>query len=180
VIKLLETQEMAKFLWESTREGMAVVDRSGRIKTVNPAFSAFLGYSHSELEGRHFGEITFSQDIEADMNEFRDLVEGKISAYEMQKRYITKMGMVVPGRIRVTKFLDQICVFAQVLPIEDAIVPVHVTNEERTRIFEEMIGELVRKHWKKVFGFIFLLIGVAAGIVNFETILAFFGLGVGG
>jgi len=174
----LETSEMARFLWDHTREGMAIVDRDGRIKTANHALSALLGYSAYELEGKHFAELTFSDDVQADIVEFNKLIAGEIDHYEIHKRYITKFGLVVPGKLRVIRFYDQYAVFGQVIPVDDIVTPMMVNKEERTRIFEEMLGEIVSRNWKKLLIFFLVAVGLAAGVVNFDAVLTLLGVGM--
>lgn len=166
---------MAMFLWDNTREGMAIVDVKGRIVKANNAFARFLEYAPVELEGKHIGEIAMSEDTVSDMVEFNALVAGKITSYEMGKRYVTKFGSVVNGKLKVMKFFDTIYIFRQVLPSDD-ILPMHLTMEERTQVLEEAIGKIVRNNWKKIVLMIIAIIGATAGVVNIEMLLHIFGL----
>lgn len=75
--------------------GMALVSLDGHWIKVNPALSKITGYTEEELLSMTFQEITYPDDLVADINHVQELVEEKKDAYEMEKRYIHKNGNIV-------------------------------------------------------------------------------------
>jgi PAS domain S-box-containing protein len=85
---------------------MALVDMEGHPIKCNPALQKFLGYSEEALGGMIFTEFTHPDDRESDWGLYRELMEGKRDRYEIEKRYITKNGQVVWGRLIVSLVRD--------------------------------------------------------------------------
>ena len=82
--------------------GAAIADREGRIVLVNHALCKMLGYSQHELQRMHFADITHKDDVDADMERFRQLVDGTIDHYNLEKRYYTKQNKVIWGSMAAT------------------------------------------------------------------------------
>lgn len=70
--------------------GMAIVSLDGRFTRVNQALCNIVGYSNEELIQLTFQEITFPEDLEADLDHVGQLIADKINTYQMEKRYICK------------------------------------------------------------------------------------------
>ncbi|GAA0339569.1 hypothetical protein GCM10008967_32400 [Bacillus carboniphilus] len=75
--------------------GMALVSLNGNWLKVNPALSKITGYTEKELLSITFQDITHPDDVGGDVNQVRELVEGKKEFYELEKRYIHKNGSTV-------------------------------------------------------------------------------------
>ena len=79
--------------WEESPIPLSVVDRTGRFVAVNSAWTELLGYARSELQGRHFREVTHPADISGDEAEVARLAADPDAAgYSLVKRYIHKHG----------------------------------------------------------------------------------------
>jgi PAS domain S-box-containing protein len=87
--------------------GMALVSLEGRWLKVNDALSELLGYTSDEFQRTTFQELTHPDDLQADLEKVKDLVEGKISGYRMKKRYFHKQGNVVWGELSVSLVKDE-------------------------------------------------------------------------
>lgn len=72
--------------------GMALVSRTGQLLDVNSAFCSMLGYSKAEMVAGGFQQITHPDDLAADVQNVQDLLDGKGTAYTMEKRYIRSDG----------------------------------------------------------------------------------------
>jgi len=75
--------------------GMAIVSLEGRFTRVNQALCNIVGYSSTELMQLTFQEITFPDDLEADLERVNQLIEDKINTYQIEKRYIHKDKRIV-------------------------------------------------------------------------------------
>ena len=75
--------------------GMAVVDPNGRWLQVNDSLCKMLGYSEEELLQDGFQAVTHPDDLGNDLENLRRLLEGKISNYQLEKRYRHRTGSTV-------------------------------------------------------------------------------------
>lgn len=86
-------------LFESAFEyaaiGMALVALNGRWLKTNAALCQFLGYSEAELLQIDFQTITHADDLNADLQQLNNLLAGRITNYQMEKRYIHKQGAII-------------------------------------------------------------------------------------
>jgi two-component system CheB/CheR fusion protein len=96
----LEARErQLEAVFTGTGAAMAIVDLEGHIVRANAALAEVLGYSPDELTGLHFAEVTYPEDLDADVAMFSAVVAGKRTGYQMDKRYVTKDGRIVWGRL---------------------------------------------------------------------------------
>jgi PAS domain S-box-containing protein len=75
--------------------GMALVGPDGRWIEVNPALCKIVGYSPSDLLATDFQTITHPDDLQADVDCVRQMLNRQIDSYEMEKRYLHKNGGIV-------------------------------------------------------------------------------------
>jgi PAS domain S-box-containing protein len=69
---------------------------------VNRSLCDIVGYSEAELLRTNFQAITHPHDLHADMEFVRQVLEGELPAYEMEKRYVHKAGHLVWVLLRVS------------------------------------------------------------------------------
>lgn len=74
---------------------MALVSLEGRWLKVNKSLCQITGYTEEELLQIDFQRITYPDDLQTDLNYVRQLLNGTISSYQMEKRYICKNGAIV-------------------------------------------------------------------------------------
>lgn len=87
--------------------GMTIVSLEGRFMKVNQALCNIVGYSNDELMMRTFQEITYAEDLSADLDYVQQLLSGKIYSYQMEKRYIRKDKTTVWVQLSVSMFSDE-------------------------------------------------------------------------
>ncbi len=93
--RLLESEERFRITFDYTAVGMAHVAPDGRWLRVNDKLCETIGYSREELRGLTFQDITHPDDLDADLEQARRMLEGKIRSYHREKRYVRKDGTVV-------------------------------------------------------------------------------------
>ncbi|MEG4006193.1 PAS domain S-box protein [Microcoleus sp. Pol11C1] len=81
--------------------------RDFRTIKVNEAHRQMLGYSDSELATMTFTELTHPEDLQADVEEVKQLVEGKIARFQREKRLIKKNGELMWANLTVTLIRDR-------------------------------------------------------------------------
>ncbi|MBI5787246.1 MAG: PAS domain S-box protein [Candidatus Schekmanbacteria bacterium] len=110
---LQDSEKRLRTFFESATIGMVIVDLNNppsgpnRVQ-YNPAAQKFLGYSHKELEHKNIADISHPEDLDKDLALFDDLVAGKRSSYETEKRYIRKDGKIVWARLNLSLLQDKI------------------------------------------------------------------------
>ncbi|WP_043287951.1 bifunctional diguanylate cyclase/phosphodiesterase [Paraburkholderia oxyphila] len=138
-------------VFKETPVGNALVDLNGRFLDVNEAFSAIVGYSEDTLRMLTFAEVTYPDDLGADLALVAELLAGKQATYTMEKRYVRPDGTAIWVSLAVTLVRDGSGVplhfIAAVQDIdsrkksEEALRNYHAELEERVR---ERTAELRR------------------------------------
>ncbi|MBP7867116.1 MAG: PAS domain S-box protein [Acidobacteria bacterium] len=91
--------------FEQVAVGLALVDaRSGRFVRVNQRYSDILGYSRAELEATDWQTLTHRDDLREDLEKHHLLEEGRITEFNMEKRYVRKDGSDVWVSLTVSPF----------------------------------------------------------------------------
>lgn len=93
--EFLESELRFRESFENSAIGMALVSLDGKWLQVNKQACEITGYSKDELLRKTFQDITHPDDLHADLNHVQELLEGKASKYQMEKRYFQKLGNVV-------------------------------------------------------------------------------------
>ncbi len=79
----------------------------GRFLATNPTLCRMLGYSETELLRLSFQDITHPEYRESDLAAARQLWEGTLAQYKVEKRYLTKTGEFFWGAATVTVIHDE-------------------------------------------------------------------------
>ncbi|HEX2207981.1 MAG TPA: EAL domain-containing protein [Longimicrobium sp.] len=90
-----DSEERFRAMFARAAIGVLVVDMGGRILQTNRAFRRMVRMTARELRRMHFYELNHPDDNAANLPLFRDLVEGRRDAYQMEKRYRLPDGTVV-------------------------------------------------------------------------------------
>lgn len=101
-LQLLKSEESLQSTLENSSVGMALVSKDGKFIEVNQSLCKSLGYSKNQLLKLTFQEITHPDDLEKDLSLLRELILGKRSTYQIEKRYFNKSGEVVYILLTVT------------------------------------------------------------------------------
>ena len=75
--------------------GMALVKPDGHWLQVNDSLCGMLGYTEQELLAKSFQAITHPDDLGNDLVKIYQLLEGEISTYQLEKRYVHRDGQAV-------------------------------------------------------------------------------------
>lgn len=92
---LRNSEERYRATFELAPVGIAHVGLDGRWLQFNNTLCAITGYPRDQLQTLTFGDITHPDDLEADWNQARQLLDGRIDGYTMEKRYVRKDGQIV-------------------------------------------------------------------------------------
>lgn len=74
--------------------------------TINPMFEKILGRTSKDLETITWTEITHPDDLQADIEQYQQLKQGKINGYTMEKRFIRPDGSSVWTNMKIAPLMD--------------------------------------------------------------------------
>lgn len=103
---LQESEGRFQNAFENAPIGMALVAPDGRWLRVNRAVCELVGYPAEELLLKTFQDITHPEDLTTDLEYVRQVLDDKIRAYQMQKRYFHKDGHIVWAQLNVSLVRD--------------------------------------------------------------------------
>lgn len=86
--ELREAEERFRTAFESAPIGMALTAPDGRYVRVNDALCRITGYSQQELEDMSSWDVTHPDHLQADREQLRRLLEGRISVCTGETRYV--------------------------------------------------------------------------------------------
>jgi len=93
--ELRESEERFRSAFDFAPIGMALVAPDGRWLQVNRLLCELVGYTEQELLATNFQTLTHPDDLDADLDSVQQVIDGKMQAYQMEKRYFHKQGHVV-------------------------------------------------------------------------------------
>jgi two-component system phosphate regulon sensor histidine kinase PhoR len=101
-----DRDELWRLVLEHSPVGMALVDLQGRPTLVNRALCEMLGLKAEELKEKGFPEFTHPDDVEADLELFRQAIAGDLDSYRLRKRYLHADGRIVWGDLSAAVLRD--------------------------------------------------------------------------
>jgi len=84
--------------FDNAAVGIAHIAPDGRWLRVNEALSRILGYPVDELLTKSLQDVTYPDDLAADLARVELMREGKIDSYEIEKRVLRKDGVIIWAR----------------------------------------------------------------------------------
>lgn len=132
--------------FEHAPNGMALLDRDGRITQANIAFCKILGFSRTKLLGLASSEITHSDDVQTEAEQRRRLGSGEIDRFQLAQRFIRKDGeatwvvLSVSVRRRTSEFPEY-----YVLQVESAGGHLSVEDGAAHDALADRVGEAVHE-----------------------------------
>ncbi|MFA6286639.1 MAG: PAS domain S-box protein [Opitutaceae bacterium] len=103
---LRTSEEQFRNAFEFAGIGMAIVGLDGSWVRVNAALCDIIGYDEPTLLEKTFLDITHPEDLDADLDNVRSLLAGKVRFYHMEKRYFHRDGHVVWVRLTASVVRD--------------------------------------------------------------------------
>jgi PAS domain S-box-containing protein len=97
-----QAQQLFQYLFEQASLGIAVEDLDGNLLLANPALCSMLGYGDDEMRGMSCSQFAHPEDSKDDWALFQQLRAGLIERYSLEKRYVTKDGTHLWGRLNVS------------------------------------------------------------------------------
>src|SRR5260370_34555120 len=95
-------RQLFHFLLDQASLGIAVEDLEGKLLLANPALCSMLGYRDDELCGMSCSQFAHPEDSQNDWALFQQLRGGVLVQYSLEKRYVSKHGDELWGRLNVS------------------------------------------------------------------------------
>jgi PAS domain S-box-containing protein len=90
--RIRQSEQRFHTLFDNAPLGIVIVGPDRVILDCNVAFQKMLGYSLDELKSMSIPEISHPEDDMATRAHYRDMMEGKINSFTMEKRHVRKDG----------------------------------------------------------------------------------------
>jgi PAS domain S-box-containing protein len=98
--EILRASELRwRSMFETSAVGIALTDENRRFVAANDAFQRMVGYTVEELSNLGPVEITYEDDRDAAREMLDDMLSGRNSGYDVEKRYRRKDGTVIWVRV---------------------------------------------------------------------------------
>ena len=128
---LRKSEERFRSVFKQAGVAVGVVEsQTGRFVQINSKYEELIGYSNEEMTGKTWMEISHPDDIEEDLEKSRDLNEGEINRFSMEKRLIHKDGSLIWINLTVSPIGN-----SQEIPEQHIVIVEDIT--ERKRLEEE-------------------------------------------
>jgi PAS domain S-box-containing protein len=130
---LWESEKRFRTIFEDSPFGVALVESvSGKICEVNQMFANIVGRTMTEMTHLDWISITHPDDLEADLYNQSQLVNGKINGFQMEKRYIRPDGSFVWINMTISRLiLEENMPMQHLCMIEDITERKHSEDEIR-------------------------------------------------
>ena len=92
---LKESEQRFRATFNQAAVGIAHVGLNGQWLMVNQKLCEIVGYTEGELLQLTFQDITYSEDLDTDLEYVNQVLAGQIQTYSMEKRYICKDGATI-------------------------------------------------------------------------------------
>ncbi|MBF0590020.1 MAG: response regulator, partial [Magnetococcales bacterium] len=92
--------------FESAAQGIALIAPDGAFQSVNEALCNLFGYSQEEMVATSVQKITHPDDLQDDPDPFERLLEGEITTYQREKRFVHQDGHVLWIHMSVSRVQD--------------------------------------------------------------------------
>jgi PAS domain S-box-containing protein len=99
--ELRRSEARFRATFENAAVGIAHVAPNGTFLDVNERLCAIIGYSRDEIRGKTFQDITYPDDLKADLDHVEELKSCESDSYAIEKRYIRKDGAVLWANLTV-------------------------------------------------------------------------------
>lgn len=154
--RMRQSEERFRALYEQASVGMVQSGLDGSILDANPAFCAMLGYSREELVGSRLSTFSHQEDWRANLALRDEVLAGRRTHFQMEKRYVRKDGSLLHGRLAAGLVRDAagkpVCILGIIEDVseqkqaEQAIREMNTTLErrvhERTAELQSALREL--------------------------------------
>lgn len=96
---LRDSEARFRAMFDNVAIGMAIVSPDRKVISANQTLSRITGYPMEEMIGTDPSSFTHPDDRNIGMEQLRDLIEGRVSSIQLERRYIRKNNSIFWGRV---------------------------------------------------------------------------------
>ena len=96
---LLESEKKFHLIFEKSGIGISLAALNGDFIQGNPAVNKMFGYTEEEYNHLSIQKISYLEDVDKDINLYKELLDGKRDFYTIEKRNLHKDGHIIWGRL---------------------------------------------------------------------------------
>ncbi|HUL61503.1 MAG TPA: PAS domain S-box protein, partial [Methanocella sp.] len=105
---LRESEQRFRGIYEQAPLGIALIDSiTGQFLHINPKYTEIIGRTEAEMQKLTFMDISYPEDLPADLDNMARLLSGEIPGYHMEKRLIRGDGSVIWVRLTVVPLWEE-------------------------------------------------------------------------
>ncbi len=104
--ELVAAQAQVNEMFKATAAGIAMMTKNGRYEMANRAFCDMLGYTEDELKQKDFVSLVYHDDQDLSLKNVKQLLNGELSSFNQDKRYICKDQSLIWVRASVTAMIS--------------------------------------------------------------------------
>jgi PAS domain S-box-containing protein len=105
---LKENENLFRAVFEQAAVGVALLNtRTGRYIRINQKYCDFVGYTMHEMLQKTLMDVTYEPDIQTNINKNVQFIEGAITEYSYEKRYVRKDREIVWGKLTISPLWKQ-------------------------------------------------------------------------
>ncbi|MGE5411664.1 MAG: PAS domain S-box protein [Clostridiales bacterium] len=137
-IELHESEERFRRSFESAPVGIVHILPDGHWLRINEKYREIMGYSSEELENMTYLDLTYPDDLQADMEKRNKLLSGEISSFKLEKRYLRKDGKVIWTVLNCTMMTEPSKNLRYMVSVIEDVTQRKYAEEERERLLDEL------------------------------------------
>lgn len=142
---LRESEQRFRAAFHQAAVGIAHVGIDGKWLLVNQRLCDILSYTPQELQARTFQDITYPDDLEADLKYVDQMLTGNIQTYSIEKRYLRKDNSLVWANLTVSLVREISGVPKYFIAVIEDISEQQAALCERKRSEEQLQASLLEK-----------------------------------
>jgi PAS domain S-box-containing protein len=96
---LRESEDRLRSIYDLDLIGLAITSPEKGWIRINDYLCKMLEYSEPELRGMTWAQLTYPEDLAADVQQFERLLGNEIDRYALEKRFISRNGKIIPARL---------------------------------------------------------------------------------
>jgi len=150
-VEMRASMERFHAYFDHSFAGLAITSPEHGWIEVNDSLCNMLGYSRDELTRMTWAELTYPDDLEADLAQFNCILAGEIDGYALDKRFIHKDGHLIYARLLVSSVRKPDGSLDYVVAMVDDITErkraeedLRIRNDELTRFNQAAAGRELR------------------------------------
>ncbi len=144
----IENEQKFRKMFKESSIGVAVVSLDNRFISANETYCEMLGYTEHELIGKKLIDVTHPEIIEKNIELQKQLNEGLIQSFQLEKKFIHKNGHIVYGLLNSTLirnnkneplyFLGNIQDITEIKLVEQELIAAKEKAEDNERRFRTL------------------------------------------